>query len=312
MTDNSPKVSKSIFVTGGSGFVGSAIIDRLLADGYTIRALVNKRPIDRDGVTSIRGDLFNDDALDAGLAGCDAAIHLVGIIRETPSRGQTFERLHHEGAVRVINAAKRNNVRRFILMSALGVRPDSPSEYAATKAKAEAHLVSSGLDYTIMRPSVIHGPGGEFMTMLSDWSAGRALPYLFMPYFGTGLFGQHSKQLQPIHVDDCAAAFVAALVRPTTIGQTIDLAGPDRLTWPGLYRIVTTLLRGRAKASIGIPTWYAKLLTRIVPASLLPFNRSQVVMAGEDNTADVSATADLIGTMPKGFEEAFKTYAERL
>src|SRR5215208_4304157 len=128
-----------VFVTGGSGFVGSAVIDALLARGYGVNALVNRHDLPNrgDSVRSIKGGLFDREALEEGLAGCDAAIHLVGIIMERPSRGVTFERIHFEGTKNVVDAALRSGVRRYVHMSALGVRPDAVSAYHRTKFLAE-------------------------------------------------------------------------------------------------------------------------------------------------------------------------------
>src|SRR4051794_21401258 len=121
-----------VFVTGGSGFVGSALIDELLSRQHPVHALVNRRPVS-DQVRQFPGDLFDAKALDEAMSGCDAVIHLVGIIFEYPSKGITFERIHFQGARNVIDAAIRNGIRRFIHMSALGVRPDAVSTYHKTK-----------------------------------------------------------------------------------------------------------------------------------------------------------------------------------
>lgn len=308
--DNSS--ARPIFVTGATGFVGERIVNELLSRGHRVRALVREKPIDRDGVESVVGDLFDDAALNAGLKDCAGVIHLVGIIREVPEKGQTFEHIHYDGAVRVINAAKRNNVRRFIHMSALGVRENSASAYASTKARAEAYLKQSGLDWTILRPSIIHGKRSEFMRMLTGWATGKDMPYFFMPYFGRGVFGFDPAKLQPIHVDDVARAFVDALERPDLIGQTLDLAGPEQFTWPQVYDIASTLITGKPKLALTFPIWYARLITQIAPASWLPFNRSQVEMAGEDNTAPIDVVEKHFGWRPRDFAASLREYADGL
>jgi NADH dehydrogenase len=295
---------KTIFLTGGSGFVGRAVIDALVRGDYRVRALVHDRPIEHAGVESVQGDLFDNVALDAGITGCEAAIHLVGIIREDPGKGITFARIHDEGARRVIDAAKRNNVGRFLHMSALGARADSASDYARTKAAAEAYLRASGLAYTIFRPSVIVGPGGEFARMLEGWSRGTQMPYHFMPYFGTGLFGLSPKKVQPVDVRDVAAAFVKSLSMSETIGQTYDLGGPEPMSWPRMYALASEHYVGEPKIQLGFPIWYATLLTRLAPAKWLPFNRSQLVMAGEDNVCDPSVLERVFGVKPHGLVEA--------
>lgn len=303
---------KSIFLTGGTGFVGSAVLNELLAREYRVRLLVRSRKIDREGVLTIYGDLFDDQALEQGTRGAHGVIHLVGIIRENPAKHQTFERIHYEGAVRVIDAARHAGVARFIHMSALGAREDSPSLYASTKARAEGYLRQSGLDYTIFRPSIILGKGGEFQTMMDQWATGKAFPYLFMPYFGKGFWGQTPAKIQPIRVEDVARAFVDSLEMPQTVHKTIDLVGPGVLTWPQMYQQFAMYTTGRARPVLGIPIWYARVLTRILPASWLPFNRAQVEMAGEDNVSDPDGVQKLFGWSPQPLAWASKIEQDRV
>jgi NADH dehydrogenase len=302
----------TVFVTGGSGFVGSAVIDELVSRGYAVRALVRGRPIpDRGGrVSPVSGDLHDPAALDRGMTGCEAVIHLVGIIMEKPAKGITFERIHFQGTQAVVDAAKRANIKRYVQMSAMGTRPDAVSDYHRTKWKAEEYVRASGLDWTIIRPSMIHGPKGEFMQMEAAWAKKKAMPYLFMPYFGKGATGfAGSGKLQPVYVGDVAKAFVDALEKPQTVGQTYDLGGTDVMDWPTMHRKVATILTGKPRLAMPIPAWYANALTYIAPAALLPFNRAQVQMAREDNTGDNAPLIRDFGWTPRGFEETVKEYA---
>jgi NADH dehydrogenase len=248
------------------------------------------------------------------MAGADALIHLVGIIRESPSKGVTFERIHLEGTRAVLEAAKRAGVRRYVHMSALGARPNAHSAYHRTKHAAEALVRGSSLDWTILRPSMIHGPGGEFTRMQVAWAKRQSMPFLFMPYFGAGLFGTAGAgKLQPVYVGDVARAFVDALDNPKAIGQSYDLAGPDVLTWPELHRAVALAAVGKRRPAVPIPAWYASLLTRLVPAPLLPFNRDQVLMSQEDNTTPyVGRFAADFGWQPRPFAETLAAYAGQL
>jgi uncharacterized protein YbjT (DUF2867 family) len=307
-----------VFVSGGSGFVGSAVIGGLLGCGYAVNSLMNERPIEppagtKGDLRSIKGGLFDAAAVTEAMKGCVAAIHLVGIIMEKPARGVTFEKIHFGGTKSVVDAAKSAGVRRYVHMSALGTRPDAVSEYHKTKWRAEEYVRGSGLDWTIIRPSMIHGPRGEFMVMEAKWARGKAAPFLFMPYFGKGLLGLGGAgMLQPVFVDDVARAFVDALSNPKTIGQTYELGGPDRLTWPALHHAVARAVVGKKRPAIAIPAWKAKLLAKIIPAAMLPFNYDQVVMSQEDNTADMSHFISDFGWTPIGFEKALAQYAAQL
>ena len=116
-------------------------------------------------------------------------------------------------------------------MSALGSRPDAVATYHRTKFEAESYVRASGLDWTIFRPSLIHGPRGEFMTMEAGWARGRRAPFLFMPYFGGGLLGRRDGGLvQPVYVRDVARAFADALENPATIGEVYLIGGPDAMS----------------------------------------------------------------------------------
>jgi NADH dehydrogenase len=305
-----------VFVTGATGFVGAAVVQDLLSRGYSINALVNRRGLDDDhggAVQAVRGSLHDDAALDEGTRGCEAIIHLVGIINENPSRGLTFERIHHEGTMHVLAAARRHGVRRYLHMSALGVRAGAVSDYHRTKYLAEEEVRASGLDWTIIRPSVIHGPGGEFMQMAAGWARGTKPPFLFMPYFGAGLLGRGGAGgLQPVYVEDVARAFAEALSNSNTIGEVYLLGGPDVLTWPQMLRLISQAVVGRRRLVMPLPVWKAKLLASVLPRAMLPFNRDQVIMSQEDSTCDLTKFIDDFGWTPRGFEDALSTYGKRL
>ncbi len=304
-----------VFVTGGSGFVGSAIVEELLSRNYAVNALVNRRKlqIDDAGVHSVTGSLFDAQALDSGLRGCDAVIHLVGIIMEKPRKGITFERIHFEGTKAVADAAVRNGVRRYLQMSALGTRPNGRSEYHKTKFRAEQYVRESGLDWTIMRPSMIHGPRGEFMRMVAKWARHKAPPFVAMPYFGAGLFGgKGAGMLQPVYVKDLARAFVDCLENPKTIGEVYPVGGSEQLSWPELHRKSAEAIVGARRAVLAVPVWAAKFYAAIGIAPLLGFNRDQIIMSQEENTCDNRKFEDDFGWKPRGFTESLRLYAGQM
>jgi NADH dehydrogenase len=309
----------SVLVTGASGFVGTAVVDALISRNFSATALVNRRAPHSGGasVRTANGSIFDPASLDAAMTGCQAVIHLVGIIMEKPSAGITFERVHVEGTRNVVDAAKRNGIKRYIQMSALGSRPDARSNYHKTKFAAEEYVRASGLDWTIIRPSLIHGPEGEFMKMEAMWSRKRApFPVLFMPfmpYFGAGALGfGGAGLLQPVFVSDVARAFVDALENRKTIGEVYPLGGPDQLTWPQLHHTVSQAVVGKRRMVLPIPVWAGKLYSAIGIAPLLGFNRDQVIMSQEDNTCDITKFVDDFGWQPQPFEESLRAYAGKL
>lgn len=308
-------MSGRVFVTGGTGFVGTAVIEELISRNYSVNALVRNGKLRVSGanVREFRGDLFDSARLDEALRECIAVIHLVGIIMEKPSKGITFERIHHEGTRSVVDATQRAGVRRYVHMSALGSRADAVSEYHKTKFSAEEYVRASGLEYTIFRPSLIHGPHGEFMQMEAKWAKKAAPPFLFMPYFGAGLFGTNGAgMLQPVYVKDVARAFVDALEKPNTIGETFPIGGTEQVSWPELHRISAEAIVGHKRWVMPIPAWYAKAVTQITPGFLLPFNRDQVIMSQEPNTCDLSKFQDAFGWSPAPFAETLRSYASQI
>jgi uncharacterized protein YbjT (DUF2867 family) len=302
-----------VFLTGGTGFVGSAVIEELSQRNYQINALVNRQQIQKPSpsVKPVQASLFDVDALSVAMADCSAVIHLVGIIMEKPRQTITFERMHVQATRCMVDAATKAGVSRYVQMSALGTRPGAVSEYHKTKWIAEECVRASSLNWTILRPSMIHGPSGDLMQMEINWARKQAAPYFFMPYFGKGILGLGgSTLLQPIFVNDVARAFADCLKNPSTEKKSYDLGGAERLTWPQMHRGVAEAVVGKPRATGAIPAWYASALTTVLPASWLPFNRSQVQMSMENNTCEMDEIRRDFGWMPGGFAETFGSYSE--
>jgi NADH dehydrogenase len=272
----------------------------------------------RDRIETIEGTLFDRSALRRAAEGCHAAIHLVGIILQNPLTGQTFDRVHRKGTIRVIEALKSAGIRRCVHMSALGTRPGAEAKYHRTKHAAEQAVRESGLDWTILRPSLIHGPDGEFMRLIKVFVCDRLLPVI--PYFGDG-----ERRLQPVSVKDVAWCFVESLTRADTIGQTVPLGGPVSYSWKELYRVCQRLIPGaRRKRLVSTPVPLAKALPwAVMPAltaagvfssklRLLRFNRDQVVMSQEDNVCDHTLAERAFGITMRVFEDELTEYADQI
>lgn len=316
-----------VFVTGGSGFVGGHVIRELVARGHKPVCLVRDRekfvarmsqlPADRYEVVS--GDIFDADALAQGISGAEAAIHLVGIITQSKMKRQTFQRIHVEGTQQVVDACVAAGIKRYVHMSALGTRANAVSEYHRTKWAAEQYVRSSGLDWTIFRPSIIHGPDGEFMRLMKTFVTQASVPifgfipapFPVIPYFGSG-----ENKLQPVSVKDVAHCFVAALSKPESIGKAYCLGGPEAMSWKVLYRTCRELIPGakKWKPIVGQPVWAAKLMAgTVMKLPLLPammrFDSGQVQMSQEDSVCDARPMIETFNIRPRDFREELASYA---
>ena len=257
----------------------------------------------------MRGELFDQGSLSDLCDGAAVVVHLSGIIEQKPNRGQTFERVHHLCVKKLTIAARQAGVKRWIHMSALGARPDAPAEYHRTKFKGEQHVRASGLDWTIFRPSLIHGPGGEFMQMVAGFWRKMLPP--FVPYFADGVFGtQGGRDVQPVWVEDVARAFVKAIEVDQSIGEIYPMGGADAMDWPTMYRTVKQHLKGaKPKPVVGFPAWKAKL---IAGWPGVPFNIDQVHMAMEDSVCSTAKLKSHLDIDVAPFERTLRDYADQL
>jgi NADH dehydrogenase len=298
---------------GGTGFVGSYVVEELIAGGHQPRPLVRPgsepRMSDPAKRGLVSGDLSDPAAIMRCLEGAEAVIYLVGILREFPDRGVTFEELHHRAAERVIRAAESQGVSRFILMSANGVRSGGTA-YQATKYRAEDALKSTGLDWTIFRPSVIFGdPRGrmEFCTQLRRDIIDSPFPApLFYP--GLSPLGAGGFQLAPVHVRDVARAFTHSLGAPETTGRTFQLCGPDRLTWKEILTTIAAAV-GRTKLMLPVPAMMIQAVASMLDSHpWFPITRDQLAMLLEGNVCDEPGAFDLLGIEPARFGVETLTY----
>ena len=212
-----------LFIAGGTGFVGGHLTEELRRRGHELLLLSHvHRAASAQGFSYVTGDVTDPASYRSAIKGCDAVINLVGIIREFPVKGITFERLHVEATASIISAAQHAGVLRYLQMSALGTRLGAVSGYHRSKWRAEELVRGSGLAWTIFRPSLIFGPNDAFVNMLA--ANLRLAP--IMPTMGDGNY-----RLQPIHGTDVARCFADALEMPETAGQTYQLCVEDRLTY---------------------------------------------------------------------------------
>lgn len=298
---------------GGTGFVGGYLIDELLAQGHEPVVLVrpgSQRKLRQpERCRIVTGDIADAAAVRESLAGCEAAIYNIGILRELPRRGITFQALHFEGARRVMDLAEETGVRRFLLMSANGAKPDGTG-YQRTKYMAEQYLETTGLDWTIFRPSVLFGPPRGQMEFATQLYQDVIRPPMPAPLFFDGPLPLNAGafELSPIHVQDVATIFVRALARPETIGQTYCLGGPQALEWRRILQTIATAA-GTRKLAVPAPAWAVKAVTGLLDdLERLPVTRDQITMLMEGNTCDPGVPYEVFQVDPVPFTPTALAY----
>ena len=273
-----------IFVTGGTGFVGREVVRQLLERGHQVRALIHRQQnnsLSSDVFEAVSGDTRKGESLSGLLAGCDAVIHLVGIIREFPTRGITFAELHTESTRNMVQAATAQGVSRFLHMSANGARADAVSAYHQTKWAAEEALRHSTLEWTIFRPSLIFGPQDQFVNLLAQLI--RMLP--LVPVMGDGKY-----RLQPVSVGDVAAGFVRALENKTSIGQCYHCGGPEAYSYDEILDLIGKALGKPRVRKLHHPLWLMQPVISVMQSlPQFPMTRIQLQMLLEGNVCDPTA-----------------------
>jgi uncharacterized protein YbjT (DUF2867 family) len=286
-----------VFLTGATGFVGKNILRRLIAEGHAVRALVREpqkaRSAQHEAADLVAGDVVEGTGLDQGMQGCDAVIHLVGIIMEKGKN--TLERVHHLGTRNVVEAAKRTGIKRFVQMSAVGVRADGVAAYQTTKWKGEEEVRQSGIPFCILRPSLIFGLGDGFVTQMM--ATMRSAP-LFRPVPGDG-----TPRFRPIAIEDVTTCFLRALTTEAATNQTIEIGGADELT---LNDVLAEIARcaGVRKPDVHIPLPMmvagATVMQRLLKNP--PVTVDQLRMLREGSSCDIEPMKRIFGLNPRGFK----------
>ena len=313
-----------VVIVGGSGFIGSAIANRLCEAG--VRVLIPTRRRSRAGhvlllpnVEVVEADV-HDPAVLAGLfADADAVINTVGVLHSRPGTpfGPDFARAHVELPQKIVTACRTAGVSGLVHISALGASADGPSEYQRSKAAGELAVQAAGPDiaWTILRPSVVFGRGDSFLNLFAGLA--RSVPVL--PLAGAGC------RFQPVYVEDVAEVAWQSLIRPEAAGQTFELAGPTVYTLRQLVEYVSALV-GKPRPIIGLPEGIGMVQARLMELAPQPLmSRDNVRSMRVDNVAhgaplpfglqptalEAVAPAWLGEAGPRAFYYPFRRHARR-
>ena len=282
-----------VLVTGATGFLGRRVVRELLARRHQVRCLIHtpgkERVFDHRDVEVHYGSIQVEDSMKQALYNVQSVVHLVGIIRT--GRGATFDGIHRQGTANVAAAAKEAGVRELIYVSAMGATADASYPYFHSKRQAELEVIGSGLDYTILRPSVIFGEGDEFLTAL----AGLIRLGPVTPVIGAG-----RNRMQPVAADDVARCIAASVGNSTVKRKTINLGGPHRLNYNALLDEVALAMGKRARR-VHIPTPLVRpivaIMERILPRP--PLTTDQLKMLGIRNVSEGRDLEQAFGFTPK-------------
>jgi NADH dehydrogenase len=260
-----PMELKRVCVIGGSGFVGGHVVHMLSAQRYQVRVPTRDRErakplILLPTVDVVDANVHDTVSLKQLLLGMDVVINLVGVLHD--GRGERgFDKAHVELTRKIIAACADTGVRRYVHMSALGAGVDGPSRYQRTKGAAEALVRASNLDWTIFRPSVVFGYNDRFLNMFAQLL--KMLPVMFL--------ARPQARFQPVHVEDVAAAMVAAIDSRATYGKSYDLCGPRIYTLRELVACVG-VITGHRRPIIGLGdalSYMQALALELLPGKLM-------------------------------------------
>lgn len=271
------KTDRIVTLFGGGGFIGRYVAQALFKAGMRVRVAEREprdafhlRPLTGLGMIQfLRADVADPGAVAAAVAGADAVINLVGILRGD------FRRVHVDGARHVAEAAAAAGAQALVHVSAIGADPDSPSEYGRTKGEGELAVRAAFPGATIVRPSIAFGPEDNFVNRFAGLA--RLLPAV--PVI------RGSWRLQPVHAADLGKAVAMAAIEPGRhAGRLYELGGPQALSMGEVNSWICRATGRGSKPVVAIPDALGKMIARLIgwlPGA--PITWDQWLMLQTDN-----------------------------
>ena len=295
----------NVLIAGGTGFIGSRIVDELLRRGGHRLVVMTRDPArarPRAGVEYVRGDVTDPASLDAATKGIDVVVHSVQFPNhpvENPRKGWTYEKIDGEGTERMAAAAAKNGVKRFVYLGGAGTRPGRPEPWFKAKERAERAITSSGMEYVILRPSWIYGPDDRSMNKFVTFI--KLLPVV--PVIGSG-----QEQVQPAYIMDVAKVAALAVDLPAATNRVFELGSKTPISMDDINRLIMRLL-GKNKPLFHQPAWLVK-----IPASVIqylpnaPLSPGAIDFITMDERVDASEAEAVFGVEFRSLEAGLREY----
>jgi uncharacterized protein YbjT (DUF2867 family) len=298
-----------ILVAGGSGFIGSAVVKRLMREGRDVAVMTahparSRQKIEKLGARMVEGDVMVPASLEAAIRGSDVVVQALTFPTwpvEKPRRGFTFEEFDHRGTERLVAAAASAGVRRYVYCSGVGADPVSPKSWYRAKWFGEEAVRGASLGHVIIRPSWVYGPDDIALNKFVAFH--RWLP--LVPVVGDG-----SQRLQPVFVDDVGEALARAAT-PDGPSGTYEIGGPEVMT---MNQVLQTMMevRGSRKPLVHFPPWMPKLAAfflQVLPSP--PLSPGAVDLATADAVADTGPLLEAFELELTPLRAGLETYLAR-
>jgi uncharacterized protein YbjT (DUF2867 family) len=292
----------TLLVAGATGFVGRALTLRLVAEGQRPRCLVRSAaraaqilPVDQ--VDLVEGNILHPETLAAALAGIDMVVDASFMTADVKQHGeQTYYHVNVDGTNNLVDAAKRAGAQRMVVMSGLGTKPDKPGTYMQGRYLAEESVKQSGLNWSIVQPSIQFGPHAAFFKGLADLI--RAVP-IIVPVAGSG-----KETFQPIWVEDVVTCAVKLIQEPQRDGQSYAIGGPEILTYSQLLDLLMAAMHKR-RIKVPGPRPLVALAAGAMEAVLPrpPITRAALDLFTFPNTTDLDAVPRQFGFQPRSLRD---------
>jgi NADH dehydrogenase len=282
-----------ILVTGGTGVIGEGVIPELIARGHRVRLLSRHAKDDAKqwpDVEPFEGNVADTSSLTGAADGCDAVVHIAGIVAEDPPK-LTFQAVNVEGTRNILDEAKRANVQRFVFVSSLGADVGQ-SPYHQSKKAAEEIVAQSDLQWTIVRPGNVYGPGDEVLSLILKMV--RTLPAI--PVIDGG-----DQEFQPIWHEDLAKMLATVVERNDLQKQTLEAAGPEITTMNDVVKRFSEIT-GRSPLTVSVPSALAQF----------GVDENKLQMLKETNVVRGRSAAEILGVNTTPLDQGLRLLADAL